>query len=356
MTPEIKHKLAQFSKAADEQGILSPEQLEIIYREKWFKLFVPKENGGLELNLPEGLETEEALAGIDGSLGWTITLCSGATEFIGYLPPELSEKVFRNEKVCFGGSGAVTGTAIETEDYYMINGFWKYATGAPYCTHFTANCLIQKNGKQLLNKEGQAVYKSFLFTKDEVEIYKDWNTMGLKATASNSFSIKNLKITKERAFIIDSKHSTLPGLIYQYPFLQFAETTLAVNISGMALHFLNEFAQLITQWDESKKYSDEVIHKLKEKLKENNDNLMDHRAPFYNAVNQSWKILQQKGSITPELLDKISLLSRKLSYNARKVVSELYPHCGVAATQNGTPVNLIFRDIFTASQHYLLNL
>ena len=102
MRPEIKHQLALFSKIADERRILSHEQLEIIYHEKWFKLFVPKENGGLELVLPEGLETEEALARIDGSLGWTVTLCSGATEFIGYLPKTLSEKVLCNEKVCFG--------------------------------------------------------------------------------------------------------------------------------------------------------------------------------------------------------------------------------------------------------------
>jgi indole-3-acetate monooxygenase len=356
MTPEIKNKLAQFSKVADQQGVLLPEQLEIIYRENWFKLFVPKEYGGLELSLREGLETEEELACIDGSLGWTVTLCSGATEFIGYLPTELSEKVFRNKKVCFGGSGAVTGTATETEDYYIINGFWRYATGAPYCTHFTANCLIRKNGKQLLNKKGEPVYKSFLFTKDEVQIYKDWNTMGLKATASNSFSVKDLKITKEYAFIIGAKHSTLPGLIYQYPFLQFAETTLAVNISGMALHFLEEVEQLITQWYGSKKYSDEVTNKLKEKLKENFGNLREHRLAFYEAVSESWKMLEQKHHITAQMLNKISLLSRQLSLNARKAVTELYPHCGVAATQNGTVINLIFRDIFTASQHYLLNL
>jgi len=69
MTHEIKNKLAQFSKVADQQGILLPEQLEIIYRENWFKLFVPKEKGGLELSLREGLEIEEELACIDGSLG-----------------------------------------------------------------------------------------------------------------------------------------------------------------------------------------------------------------------------------------------------------------------------------------------
>jgi alkylation response protein AidB-like acyl-CoA dehydrogenase len=356
MKPEIKHKLAGSSKIADERGILSDEQLEIIYHEKWFKLFVPKKYGGLELNLPEGLETEEALARIDGSLGWTVTLCSGASEFIGYLPTQLSEKVFINEKVCFGGSGAITGIAIETEDGYIINGSWKYATGAPYCTHFTANCLIQKNGKQLLSKEGEPVYKSFLFTKEEVKIFKDWNTMGLKATASNSFSIKDLKVSKERAFIIDPSYATLPDLIYQYPFLQFAETTLAVNTSGMALHFLAEFERLIALWKQSKKYSDAAINRLEEKLKETKNNLEEHRTVFYETINASWKMLEQNQLISREILDKVSLLSQQLSLNARKTAAELYPHCGVAATQNGTIINLIFRDIFTASQHYLLNL
>jgi alkylation response protein AidB-like acyl-CoA dehydrogenase len=356
MKPVIKNKLAEFSKIADEQQILSDEQLEIIYKEKWFKLFVPKINDGLELNLPAGLETEEALARIDGSLGWTITLCSGASQFIGYLPAELSEKMFRNEKVCFGGSGAVTGTAVETEDGYTINGSWKYATGAPYCTHFTANCLIQKNGKQLLNKEGKPVYKSFLFTKEEVKIFKDWNPMGLKATASHSFRIKDLKVSKERAFIIDPDFATLPGLIYQYPFLQFAETTLCVNISGMALHFLDEYEQLVILWHQSKKYDDKVINILEEKLEKAKNNLQENRIAFYEAINASWKMLKQNHSITRDMLDKVSLSSRQLSFNARKMVAELYPHCGVSATQNGTIINLIFRDIFTASQHYLLNI
>jgi hypothetical protein len=77
---------------------------------------------------------------------------------------------------------------------------------------------------------------------------------------------------------------------------------------------------------------------------------------FYETINASWKMLEQNQLISREILDKVSLLSQQLSLNARKTAAELYPHCGVAATQNGTIINLIFRDIFTASQHYLLNL
>lgn len=97
--------LRQEAAIAESLGTLTAEQLHIIYKEKWFKLFVPDEYGGLNLSLPEGLQIEEALAAIDGSLGWTVTLCSGATMFAGYLQLLIADAIFADEKVCFGGSG-----------------------------------------------------------------------------------------------------------------------------------------------------------------------------------------------------------------------------------------------------------
>ena len=40
---------------------------------------MPKENGGLGMSMPEGLRMEETLAWTDGSTGWTVTLCAGAS-------------------------------------------------------------------------------------------------------------------------------------------------------------------------------------------------------------------------------------------------------------------------------------
>src|SRR3954463_16517682 len=102
---DIKRRLCQQAAIAEQNGTLTAKQLDIIYKEKWFKLFVPKEYGGLELSLPEGLRIEEALATIDGSLGWTVTLCSGATMFIGYLDQDIAKVIYADDKVCFGGSG-----------------------------------------------------------------------------------------------------------------------------------------------------------------------------------------------------------------------------------------------------------
>lgn len=356
MHQEIKKPLAALAKLSDEQGVFLPGQLEIIYREKWLKLFVPRSQNGLELTLFEGLEMEEALARIDGSLGWTVTLCAGASLFTGYLSPVLTDPLFRDPKVCFGGSGALSGIARETDEGYWINGRWNYATGAPYCTHFTANCRIERNGAPVLDNKGEPAYRSFLFLRDEVTIYKDWNAMGLKATASDSFSVADLFVTKERSFRIDPLQTTLPGPVYRFPFLQFAEATLAVNTLGMAQHFLDELGKLEKYKTAGGTLNAERSDQIQQRRMAADNQLRTLRQSFFTAVTTAWDNTIAGRPVPEQELEAVSLLSRKLARSSRELIGSLYPYCGVGPTQNGTVINQIFRDIFTASQHLLLNL
>src|SRR5690606_8265675 len=140
---------------AESIGTLTPEQLAIVYDRRWFKLFVPSSLGGLELSLPEGVRLEEGLARIDGSLGWTVTLCAGANLFVGYLDRSVAAPVFADPQVCLGGSGQATGRAVVERDGYRVSGRWRCATGTPHLTHFTANCVLEKDGKDMQDAMGE---------------------------------------------------------------------------------------------------------------------------------------------------------------------------------------------------------
>jgi indole-3-acetate monooxygenase len=129
---KISDNIRHLSAEAETLRQLQPAQLEIIYKQNWFNLFVPKEHGGLGLTLTAGLQIQEALAWTDGSSGWTVTLCSGANYFIGFLEPEAAKEIFNNPEVCFSGSGHPSGIAKKIKDGYEMTGRWKYATGAPH--------------------------------------------------------------------------------------------------------------------------------------------------------------------------------------------------------------------------------
>ncbi|MFT4092190.1 MAG: acyl-CoA dehydrogenase [Niabella sp.] len=346
------YTLGRLSAAAEESETLLPEQLDIIYSNNWFRLFVPVSFGGIGADLADGLKLEETLAKIDGSLGWTVTLCSGACMFAGYMENDMAREIFADDKVCFAGSGQATGIAKVVDDGFLINGFWSYATGTPYATVFTVNCKIEKDGIILVNEKGEPETRSFFFKKEEVIIHYDWNTMGLKATAGHSFSVHNLHVKPNRSFIIDTAHATINEPIYSYPFLQFAEATLAVNTLGMTLHFLDECT---TIFDNVKIAAAQKII-IKGKAAQAIENISRLKAAFYKIVTQSWQEQVADGKAKAASLQEVSAMSRKLVAEARNIVAALYPYCGISQTKSGSVINRILRDVFTASQHRLLSL
>ena len=85
--------------------------LDHIYTQNWLNIWVPKQYNGLGLHFSEGLKVLQSVAKIDGSLGWFVTLCSGANYFSRNLKPDVASNLFSSQKTCFGGSGMLGGTA-----------------------------------------------------------------------------------------------------------------------------------------------------------------------------------------------------------------------------------------------------
>lgn len=339
---------------AEQIAELPPEWLEVIYREKWFKLFVPRELGGLGLSLPQAVAVEEKLAKLDGSLGWTVTLCAGASWFVGFLEKSLRKELFADTKVCLAGSGFVGGKADKQGESYLISGSWNYASGALHATHFTANCELYENEKPLVDKMGIPVVKAFILKKEEVEILDGWNYMGMIATGSHAFKTENLKVPLNRAFEILPEKTTLPEPIYRYPFLQFAEVTLAANILGITWHLIELIEKAFETRHAYRKYDKRHLDYFKRVFEKQNKKLKSLKKEFHLAIESSWKELQKEGKISKSILKKISRISRKLTQNCREISGKLYPFAGLEAAKTHTELNRVWRDFNTVSQHALL--
>ena len=329
---------------AEKMETLTRQQLEIIYAEKYFKIWVPKKWDGLECTLQQGLQYIEALAWCDGSVGWTVTLCSGANWFCGFMDEDSAKKIFTPKTVCLSGSGRA-GIATNTQNGFIINGEWQYATGSLHADYFTINCKINNNEKDIA---------SFWLKKEEVEIIKNWHTMGMKATASNSFKVVEKLIPEDRKFIIAPETAKSNFPVYHFPFLQFAEATLCVNFSGMALRFLDLSKPVFTKKETamtSERFDVRFLLPLWHSLQTEHNKL---RKQFYEIAGQCWQDQLNKNS-NENNLSKLSTISRLLAKNSKELVNTLYPYCGVGAANVDSELNRLWRDLHTAGQHSLLN-
>lgn len=349
---EITAVIRGRAQAAETLGRLHADQLESIYRNKWFKMFVPQNSGGLGLTLPEILKIEECLSWADGSTAWVVTLCSGAGWFIGFLNPGVAHELFGHDLLCVAGSGALTGTAEEVDGGYEINGVWKYASGAWHASAFTVNCYITKNNQQVYHPDGSPKVASFILKRGEVTLHTTWKAMGMVATGSHAFEISQLRIPASRCFTIAPDHTVLKDPIYRYPFLQLAETTLAVNISGMAVRFIDLAESLLEKkvLKDASKYADAAQLVLQARMTING-----LRQSFFDQAEESWTDLVSQNEIPAHVLAAVSRASQVLVAQSRAAVNLLYPHCGLAAADTGSEINRVWRNLHTAGQHALFN-
>ncbi len=309
------------------------EVLQLIEKQNWLNIWVPKQYNGLGLPFSEGLQILQKTAKIDGSLGWFITLCSGANYFSRNLKPTIAHQLFSSQKTCFGGSGMLGGTAEKQNDYYIVNGLWHYATGAPYLTHFTLNAKLIENGNEILDENGEPKFLSFILEKSQVELIPTWKSMGMVATSSHSFEVINQKVHQDYSFIYNEFYSD--DLVEKIPFRVFADLTLLVNYLGMAEHFLEKSLEL---------FSSNLQTEFEILLNESTSQTIDFSIKIEKLLSEN--------KVTSNVLEtEIHQFGENTTEQITNYIIQIYPHLGIKASKTNEEINQIFRDYFTATQH-----
>jgi alkylation response protein AidB-like acyl-CoA dehydrogenase len=349
-------RIARYAAAADAWRWLHPVQQGMLHRRGWLKMLAPRAAGGGEWPLPAVVRLEEAVARVDGSTAWTLTLCAGAGWFAGFLEPHLAREILATGRVCLAGSGAPTGYADLEGDGYRIDGLWDYASGAPMATHFTFNAVLREDGVVLKGDDGKPRIQAFVVPAELVELESTWRSMGLRATASDAYRISGQWVPARYAFDIDPARATASGPLYRFPFMAFAYVTLAANLAGMARHFVDLAGDCIAH--RRNRFADDgsaliEAPQVAAVLASARTRLGDARTHVYATLDAAWLAAGQ-GPVEAAQAEALEAASMAWVAAARFAVDTLFPYCGLAAAREDAEINRVWRDFHTASQHALL--
>ncbi|MBB1150497.1 MULTISPECIES: hypothetical protein [unclassified Myroides] len=325
---------SELRKAMQGATAISDEVISHIYKERWLQIWVPQAYGGLGCDFKTGLLYLYDWAKIDGSLGWMLTLCAGANYFSRNMQPNTAKALFASEYTCFGGSGMLGGTADEQADgTFVVHGQWEYATGAPYLSHFTLNAKLLKQGKPVVDDTGTAVVHSFIIPKSQVNIIPNWKSMGMKATGTYSFVVKEAVIPADYRFVYDVFYTD--DAITKIPFRLFADLTLLVNYLGMAAHFMEEAANTL---------GSDRIYTHQQRIQIALEGILTYAIQLEG-------ILEQHLPISAALEEEIHHYGRCIVEQLIPQVIQVYTQLGIKGTQVDQPIHQVFCDFFTATQH-----
>ncbi|MFV2013458.1 MULTISPECIES: acyl-CoA dehydrogenase family protein [unclassified Micromonospora] len=157
----------------------------------FYRITVPKRYGGFEFGFDTFLRVAMTLTRACPSTGWMYCLGAAHSLFAASMFGERAQaELFRSGDFIAPLVNAPQGTARRTEDGgWILNGVWRYCSGAPYATHLIGNTMIDEGGgappRPLL----------FVVPRDQWEMLDDWGEqLGLKGSGSQSIRISGGRI------------------------------------------------------------------------------------------------------------------------------------------------------------------
>ena len=141
-----------------------------------FRMFVPRSHGGLEVDLPSGLEILEAFARADGSTGWTVMIGNEGVLLRALLPRHRFDALYADSPDLIG-AGSVTprGEAKVIDGGFEVTGRWPFASGCLHSKWLLANCVVTENGQARPGPTQNVPETRFvIFRTEQAQILDTW--------------------------------------------------------------------------------------------------------------------------------------------------------------------------------------
>ena len=155
-----------------------------------FRMLLPASAGGDEIEPWTYLSAVEALAEADASVAWNVFVGNSAALIAPFIPLESARTIFGNPRavVAWGPPNECRARAVPGG--YLVSGKWHFASGCRQATWMGAHCpIVEPDGSLRPNQLGRPAIRTLLFPVDQARRLENWNTIGLRGTASDAYTV-----------------------------------------------------------------------------------------------------------------------------------------------------------------------
>ena len=210
----------------------------------FYRMWVPRSLGGLEVALVPTLEILEGLAEGDPAVAWCVAIGITSSLTLTSLPESTAREIFATPETILSGVFAPTGKAYQQDGGFRVRGRWAFGSGTQNADWVLAGChYFASDGERMTDEAGNPRMHMVIVPRREVEFLDNWNVSGLCGTGSTDFCLEDVFVPE--TFVAGWSPSERPvGPLYRIPIL----TLLGVGFGAIALGLgraaLDEFKQL----------------------------------------------------------------------------------------------------------------
>jgi alkylation response protein AidB-like acyl-CoA dehydrogenase len=332
---------------------LPPALLAALFEAGFFRLLLPRPYGGMELDPITFTAIIETIAKADASTAWCLCQGAGCTMVAAYLQPEAAAEIFASDPNSALAWGPGPARAVAVAGGYQVTGNWSFASGGRHATWLGAHCpVFEPDGTPRLGADGSPLIRTMLFPTASAEMTDIWHVIGLRGTASDAYSVRDLFVPERHAAARDDQSARLyPGPLYAFQTTNLYAAGFAGVALGIARTALDGFIQLTRE---------KTPRGLKGPLRENaviqsqvaqsEARLCAARLFLMNSLEEIWRDVEPTNRVTLDQRLRIRLASTYAITEATEVVDTVYHAAGASAVFTSSVFERRFRDIHTVAQ------
>ena len=345
----------EIAAAADEiersQAIPEP-LLTHIHNARLARMLLPRSVGGDELDPWTYLHAIEEISFHDGSVGWNLFVANSAALIAPFIPLETAQEIFADPHAWISWGPPNQYTAQAVPGGYRVSGEWHFASGSRQANWLGAHCpVIESDGSLRLNRFGRPATRTLLFRKEHTQPIQDWNTIGMRGTASEGYRVTGLFVPE--AYSGTREDPALrrdPGPLYAFTMPGLYAVGVAGVAFGIARAMLDEFIALAAGKTPRglQRLADSPV--VQADVARREASLGSARAWLVEILKDVWA---SAGDIEPIGLNarvRVRLGCAHAIAAAIEVADYVFKAAGTSAIFRGTAFERRFRDIHTLSQ------
>jgi indole-3-acetate monooxygenase len=323
-----------------------------LHEARLFRMLYPRSVGGDEVEPAAYIDAVGEVARHDGSVGWCVSIANSIGLFAPYLDPEAARIVFGDPRATCAWGPPNDCRGIAVPGGYRVTGRWDFASGCRHASWMGAHgTVVEPDGSLRLNNTGRPTVRTWLFPMEQAQLLDNWEPIGLRGTASESYSVADLFVPEE--FTGTREDPSLrrePGRLYAFP----QQTLYSVGIAsvglGIARGMLDAFIELALRKTPrgTGRLADNAV--IQAEVARAEARLGAARSYLIDTVTE---IYRRADSVAPiDVLDRARarLAGSNAITSAVAVADWTYKAAGVDAIFPGSPLERRFRDIHTLSQ------
>ncbi len=320
-----------------------------------FRMFVPKSQGGLEVDYPTTMEIIETLATADGATGWAVMIGCETPMLLALMSPKRFAELYADTPdLIIAGGFAPRGTAeLLGDGTYRAKGRWAFASGCQHSSWLMGNCVVTENGRPRAGAiPGAPEIRAMLFKAERATILDTWTVSGLRGTGSHDIAVEDVIVPAEDTFDIFLGRPTIPGPALAEALLYAALHIGAVGV-GIAERALRETI-LLAGTNKQRLYAQSSIAAsplFQYRLGHAATSLRAARGLLRGEAESVWASAVAGRVATPADRSRVMGTITWVAHTAASVVDACYTAGGGTSPYDTSPLQRCLRDIHTLTQH-----